>query len=107
MSIYRNSCAQCNTNKQCILALGRNFHIAPTKDKKLDELEFCTSIFTLGGTNLQSEKQQHISEGGGCESIHEWHHISIMADKPVKKLDIHCHILPKEWPDLEKVNQTV
>ena len=29
-----------------------------------------------------------------------------MADKTVKKLDIHCHILPKEWPDLEKVNQT-
>ena len=29
-----------------------------------------------------------------------------MADKTVKKLDIHCHILPKEWPDLEKVNKT-
>ena len=22
----------------------------------------------------------------------------------MKKLDIHCHILPKEWPDLQKVN---
>ena len=21
----------------------------------------------------------------------------------IQKIDIHCHILPKEWPDLKKV----